>query len=128
MERLLVDGEDHHLGPTEDLRIVERPHLEEHGARHLRRAGEQVRPALAAELPRDGVRQILPLEALRGALRVFEPRLGHAHDEVRVPAGDVLTLPAMTLALEQRIARDRIANRAAVTAALKFHPARIAEP
>jgi hypothetical protein len=65
VERLLVDGEDHHLRSLEDARVVEGTDLDDQGAGHCRGLRQDVGPALGAELARDRVGQVAAAELLR---------------------------------------------------------------
>src|SRR5262245_58731275 len=121
MEALLVDGEDRHLRTAEDGRVVERPDLDQHHTGHLGGPGQQVRAAFTAELPRHRVGEIATPKGLRGALRVLEAGLRHAHDDVRVSARDVLTFAAVALRLEDGVAVGLVTDGATVASTLKSH-------
>src|SRR5262245_8914492 len=121
MERLLVDGEDHHLRRAEDTGIVERPDLDERRSRQRLRPGRQVRAALAAEFTSHRVRDVAAAELLGRSLDPREARVGHSHDDVGMAAGDVLTFPTVTLALEERVASGLVADRPAVASTFHFH-------
>src|SRR5262249_42206374 len=58
---------------------------------------------------------------LRRAFCPREARVGHAHHHVGLASSHVLALPTVTLALEERISRGLIPDRAAVTTAFDFH-------
>src|SRR5215475_8046616 len=80
-----------------------------------------MRAARRAELPRHRVRDVAATKLLRRSLGVREARLGHADDDVRVTARDVPTLPAVTLAREERVALRLVAHRAAIASAFEVH-------
>ena len=90
VEALLVDGENHHLGRAEYGGIVERTHFDQHGSRQAWCPAQKVRAALGAELASGRI-----LEVTAG-----EARFGHAHDDIGVPARDVLAFSTVALALE----------------------------
>src|SRR5262249_21931270 len=121
MEALLVDGEDHHLGSAEHARIVERADLDQRRTGQARSARRYVRAAVGAEFPRHRIGEIAATELLRRAFCPREARVGHAHHHVGLASGHVLALPTVTLALEERISRGLVPDRAAVTTAFDFH-------
>src|SRR5262249_21909103 len=121
VKALFVDGEDHHLRSAEDARAVERADLDEHRARQAGCLGQQMRSAFRTELARDWVLQVFAFERLGLALGVREAGVGHAHDDVGMPARDVLALAAVALPLEQWVSLGLVAHRAAITAAFELH-------
>ena len=104
MKALFVDREDRHLGTFENARVVQGADLENHGARHARRSGQDMRSAICAEFAGHGVVEIAAGEALGLSLGVAEAGLGESHHVVGAAAGPVLAFTTVALALEERVA------------------------
>src|SRR5579863_2561217 len=81
----------------------------------------QMRAALGAEFPGDGVVQILAGKLLRLAFAVAEALDRHQHEEIRTAAGDVLAFPAMALPLEHGIALGNVTHFTAIASTFQLH-------
>ena len=120
MKRLGIAGEYRSLG-LEGAGIVQRARFDNCAVRPCRRFSAQARPAGLAEVARDRIIEVRPGEAGRRFLRPAERFVRKHGERVRVPAGDVLTLPAMTLDLCLWLRGDFVPDAAAIASTCYRH-------
>src|SRR5215813_7252545 len=109
MEGLLVDGVDRNLRRAKEARIIERPHLQDHGRQTRPPCGE-MRAAFGAKLPRHRFLKIAPRELLGRALRVAKAFWRHEHEHVWSAPGNIPAFTAVALGLERRFALGHLAH------------------